>query len=259
MENLTYLQKVALKGEIAYALTTSNHTEDVKFRTFLLLREIEDQYRNYTMEVIKDIANFDEDELNRIYLEAMNNRVPVWLWVEKSIADIKLALNIGDSGALVTGRLKVEKKDAKKAIIESSFISYIRDCIMVSPRAAEELCLKVMEDDELDFLHTSCFYLLSGCQEMKIMDKEENGIHPNILTQSFNIRDLLSFTTEIKALEKITKKPKFFVRKVYNGTEQGTILREFDSEDEARAFKEKIEREYPELKRTCTFEIIKGV
>lgn len=205
-ENLTYLQKVALKGEIAFALSTAAHNAEIKFRTYLILKEVEDKYKPFIIECIKDSITFDETTIDRIYLETLNNTVPAWLWVEEVIADIKLHLASADSGyaTLVGSKLGINKIQERKNIIESAFLLFARETTMVSPYATEQLLNEILEDSDLEFLHNACFYLKSGCTEVKQLQKDIE-IPEKIMSCLFDIKKLLSFTVESKALNMLTK------------------------------------------------------
>ena len=64
--DLTYLQKVALKGEIAFALSTAAHNTEIKLRTYLFLKEVGAELRPFILECIKEAVTFDESEIDRI-------------------------------------------------------------------------------------------------------------------------------------------------------------------------------------------------
>ena len=82
-ENLTYLQKAALKGEIGFALSTAAHDAEIKFRIYLILKEVEERFKPFIIECVKEAVNFDETIIDRIYLEVLNNTIPVWLWIDQ--------------------------------------------------------------------------------------------------------------------------------------------------------------------------------
>ena len=88
-DNLTYLQKVALKGDIAHALVTCSHDADIKFRFYMILKSVTKELRPFVLEALKEAVLLNEDELNRVYFETLTDEVPVWLWTDKVIADIK--------------------------------------------------------------------------------------------------------------------------------------------------------------------------
>lgn len=322
--NLTYLQKVALKGEISFALMTSSHDTEMKYRTYLILKEVEEEYRPFILECIKEGVTFDETIIDRIYLEVLNGTTPVWLWKEEVIADIKLNLAAAESGAVLLGsRLSVNKLQEKKNLIESSFLAFARDAVMLHPWSAEELFNEIMEDSDLEFLHSACFYLKSACEETKAL-RQTNEIPDELMTCLFDIKRALSFSIETKALKALNKKrnsssiiraphpaeepqelngnfiiqgkfdidnsitqeelsnyisekivelfegkpnpkPKpaapsdtvYVVKKVFTDSGLTTDIRICKTQKEAINFIERIEREYPDITKTCEFQVFK--
>lgn len=326
--NLTYLQKVALKGEISFALMTSSHDAEIKYRTYLILKEVEEEYRPFIIECVKEGITFDETVIDKIHLEVLNGTIPVWLWKEEAIADIKLNLTAAESGAVILGsRLSINRLQEKKNLIESSFLAFARDAVMLHPWSAEELFNEIMEDSDLEFLHSACFYLKSACEETKAL-RQTNEIPDELMSCLFDMKRALSFSVETKALkaldrkqakpknystitktplptgepqelngnfiiqgkfdvdnsitqeelsnyisEKIVElfegkpnpKPKpaapsgtvYVVKKVFTDSGISTDLRICKTQKEAMNFIEKIEREYPDLTRTCEFQIFK--
>lgn len=198
-DNLTNLQRVALKGEVAYAVSTAPHDGDVKFRIYTILREIEEEYKPFLIEAFKEAVTFDEDIIDKLYLETLTNKVPVWLWVEKAIADMKEALRLTEITTM--GRASVNKSEERKKIIESAFINFARKALMISPDASEQLFDKILDDYDLSFLHTSCFYLKSSCEEMRDSGKVEDKVPEDLMECCFDIRDMLSLRIETEALK----------------------------------------------------------
>jgi hypothetical protein len=325
-ENLTYLQKTAIKGEIAFALSTAAHNAEIKFRTFLILKEVEDKYKPFIIECIKEAITFDETVIDRIYLEVVNNDVPVWLWIEEIIADIKLHISMADAGlAGITGnRLSINKVQERKNIIESAFVMFAREALILSPNASEQLLDEIINDYDLEFLHSACFYLKSSLPEIRtIKGNTADDIPEELMSCLFDVKRMMSFAVESKALKmlnraekkegryrKITKQPLptelngeviaqgsftidntitheelsqyisekiaelfdgtptirtspapkpsntvYVVKKVFTDSGISTNIRVCRTEQEAADFVKKIEREYPELARTCEFQV----
>lgn len=218
-DNLTNLQKVALKGEVAYAVSTAAHDSDVKYRVYTILRDIEEEHKSFLIEAFKEAVTFDENIIDKLYLETLTNKVPVWLWVEKAIADMKEALRLTEITSL--GKSSVDKVEERKKIIESAFINFARKALLISPDASEQLFNEILNDYDLSFLHTSCFYLKSSCEEMRDSGKVEDHISEDLMDCHFDIRDMLNFRVESEALKlfneeksnyKIKKKPKRVIK-----------------------------------------------
>lgn len=198
-DNLTNLQKVALKGEVAYAVSTAPHDGDVKYRIYTILREIEEEYKPFLIEAFKESVTFDESIIDRLYLETLTNEVPVWLWVEKAIGDIKEALHLSEMTTI--SRASIDKSEERKKIIESAFINFARKSMLISPDASEQLFDKILDDYDLSFLHTSCFYLKSSCEEMRDSGTVQDKISEDLMECHFDIRDMLSLRVETEALK----------------------------------------------------------
>ena len=326
-ENLTYLQKTALKGEIAFALSTAAHNAEIKFRTYLILKEVEDKYKPFIIECIKESITFDETIIDRIYLETVNNTIPVWLWIEEIIADIKMHLRMADAGlAGITGeRIGINKVQERKNLIESSFIMFAREALILSPTACEQLFDEVLSDYDLEFLHNACFYLKSSVPEVKELRRNIiDEVPEELMSCVFDIKKMLSFTIESKALKMLNRAEKkstskykipkeipsfssingealsectemestitheelsqyisekiaelfegkatpsqsnqvpnhsgtvYVVKKVFTDSGISTNIRVCRTEEEAIDFVKKIVREYPELIRTCEFQV----
>ena len=204
-EKLTHLQKSALEGEIAYLLSTSPHNAEIKFRLYFILSEIDKEDKPFALQIIKDQVNFNENIINKINLESENSTVPLWLWIEKTIADLKEALSYSES--YNSARISINKLLCRKKIITSSFIMFIRRSLLISPTATHKLCEEILETPELNFLNTSCFYILQNCEEMKELKKEVK-INKEILDCCFDIRERMSYQIEKKALNTITESSK---------------------------------------------------
>lgn len=204
-ENLTNLQKVALKGEIAYAVSTCAHNTDIKYRLYLILKEVEEKDRPFVLQAFKESVTFNEEILDRIYLETLSGKVPVWLWVEKAIADMTESINLSD----LTGiHLSINKKIERKRLVESAFIRFARETLLVSPSSANELFKAILEEDKLSFLHTSCYYLKDCYNEIKEKNFiKEQEVPEELMEITFDIREVLCYRVETEALEELNKNP----------------------------------------------------
>ena len=323
-ENLTHLQKTALQGEIALVLSSAPHNAELKYRSFILLKEVAENLRPFVLQGIKEFVDIPETEIDRIMLEVQSHTIPVWLWIEKSIEDLRMSLELNEN-IMVGGRAKINKKDCRKSIIESAFVYFVRSAMSISLSAASQLCSEVLDCNDLEFLHSSSFYLLSVCKELSEIEKPQNKVPKKLLDCTFNLRDILSFKLESKALDMLNKaelepewsprtthegefthviqmdsetgkgltteelsnflsqkitelfegvskentnntppisKPqnshRYVVKKVFKGSHLTTVLKNFKNIEDAVEFKNKIEKELPELLKTCEFIIEEG-
>ena len=243
-DKLTNLQRIALRGEIAYALSTCAHDAEMKYRIYVILKEVEEKYKPFLIQEFKDSTNFDEVIIDKIYLETLTNKVPVWLWIEKVIEDIKTALALvpaKDQGALIS----IDKPEERRKVIESAFISFARKALMICPDASEQLFNEMLKDIDLEFLHTACFYLLSCCDEVRDLGYANDKTAEALLDCQFDIRDLLSLRVESEMLEPakrrlskaLSKKPKTEVKTIeINGSISREDLSKYLSEKIAELF-----------------------
>lgn len=206
-DNLTKIQKVALKGEIAYIVSTSCHNAEIKYRLYKILKEASSEDRAILLEAFKEATDIKEDELNRIFLEVSSEEVPVWLWIEKAISDIKEAISYGEL-APIGAHLSINKSEERKNIIESAFVYFAREALLLSPSSANELLTNILEDNKLSFLHTSCYYLKDGYREIQEKNFiEEKEVPEELMELTFDIREILCYKIETKSLEEINNNP----------------------------------------------------
>ena len=190
-EELSNIQRVALEGEVSYVISTSIHDADMKYRMYCIFRETEGSYREYLLRCFKEATTFNEEEINKIYFEAMSDKVPVWIWSEKAIADIKESIRLVELS--VGSKLSVDKKEAKKKIAESAFINFIKRAFLISVDATEQLLNDILEDSDLNFLHTSAFFLRSSCEEVRDAGNVQDKIPEEIMHYHYDIKDIMNF------------------------------------------------------------------
>lgn len=200
LEQLTQLQKVAVEGEVAYIVSTAAHDAEIKMRIYFVLKEVEDMFKPFLYEAFKEAVTFDPEIVDRIYMETKTDTVPVWLWKEKAIADIKESLLLADTGML-SPKISVDKLYVRRRIVESAFIAFARKAALASPSSCLDL-LETMESDYMfDFMSNSIFYLKSTCEELQITEGIETSISEKILECFYDIREFLNIRVETKALD----------------------------------------------------------
>lgn len=203
---LTHLQKTALEGEIAYALSTSMNNADLKLRIYMILKEIPMDLLGETIQIIKKAVTFDEAIVDRIFLEITLGKVPEWLWLERAIADLHDALKI-ITPDMSDSKLSINKTEERKKLIKSAFISFGRKAFLMSPKSAQKLFKAVSEDEKLSFLSTCCFYLSSRCEEVINNYKVDDEPREELLNVHFDLRDTMNPMAEIKSIEELEKNP----------------------------------------------------
>lgn len=203
-EGLTNLQRVALEGEVAFTVCTAAHDAEVKYRIYTIFKEVEEEYKEVLLQSFKDAVTFDESIVDKLYFEALTNKVPVWLWIEKTMEDLKESIRLADN---VPSRLSTNKIRCRKKLVESAFICFARRALFLSPDACEQLFDNILDTNELDFLHTSCFYLKNCCEEVRDSGKVQDEVPEELMECFFDIRDMLSLRLETEALYIASQKP----------------------------------------------------
>lgn len=198
-ENLTNLQKIALKGQVARLLLASTHDAELKVNIYRMLSECDKQYRGLFLEAIKESVKLDEETINRIYFEVLMKNVPVYLWIENVIEDIKWMLN-PYSTVMSLSKVSIDKTQEKQNMLTSMFIRFGRELILVCPDAVEMLLDTILENDELEFLYSACTYLKGCCKEIKNSKYYSPDISNDIFKYSLNMTEPLSLAEETSKL-----------------------------------------------------------
>lgn len=305
LENLTQLQKIAIEGEVAGALSSARHNPEILYRLYTILQNVPKEVSQYVVDVVKDLTDIEETELNRVLLELSGKEFPLWIWVKKTVADIKLSLTLALADSIISDA-SMDKKLVQQKIIKSAFVCFCRSTAMASPRATIELCKYIMEEESktLDFLANTCFSLINEVSELTDNEK----IPEDLLHKAFDVRSMLSFRIETEVLESLNKKSKkqpsafnfepverkekdrvkeaikntkltdvvdevmaqilnealskpkdeikgYAVVKKYEGNNITSVLRTFKTEKEAIEFRDKLQKEFPEITKTCSLDI----
>ena len=332
LDNLTQLQKAAIEGEVAKAYSSAKHNEEILYRFYTMLKSAPKDTVTYIIEITQEMIEIKEELINRVILETSSDEPPVWLWINKLIADIKLSLKLATSDGLICD-IEADKKLMQQKIIKSAFIVFVRKAAIVCTRAARELCRYIIDEEplDLDFLADTCFALIAEIDELPVTEKMPDSLFHS----EFDIRNMLSFRMEKEIIEKRNKRDeiekeserqakdiskkldnalneaiitkvnqddsmdatvyavrmamadkegfmadavsgimkqilneqlktpkamktaKYAVIKEYANSPVSTTLKSFDTEEEAESYKEKIEKGFPELMKSCTLRIKK--
>ena len=203
-EKLTSIQQIALEGEIALALSSSKHDADIKLRIYYILKELRksEEFKPAVLKIIKNAVTFDSSIVDRLNLESRTEGVPSWLWVDKAIADIKLSLKTGEL-TFSESSMSIDRKEERKKLVRSAFVRFGRASLIVSPYSANLLFNSILEDNDLDFLHSVCFYLkeiyTNAISEGHIKGDETDK---RIFNVEFTLEDILNINAETEALKR---------------------------------------------------------
>ena len=216
---LAYMQQVALEGEIAFAVCTSAHNAEIKYRVYLILKDLQEDYRDYIIQAVKDITTFPEGELERVLWEVSQDDVPLWIWIDKCIADLKLATSQVELTNTPESRMSVRKKEAKLNLVKSAFNKFIREVSICCSQAARELLTRIQEDKDLEFLHPSCTFCLQELHSLEAVRPPKSKIPATVMEMTFdakNMLNILSFAMETAELERLNKSSKDMECKAQN-------------------------------------------
>lgn len=207
-ENLTELQKTAIKGQVSAIFSFAKSNADLKIKIYRMLKESSSEYKPLFLEAIKEAVTLNEEEIMKLFFMGSLNEVPLSLWIEKTIEDIKYYLRVPET-SFRSSKISLDKKQERVNIIKSTFINFGRKVIMTSPKAMLELINKILEDVELEFLYSSCIYLQGGCSDVmnfKCYPKDETDkVSESILKCEFDPYDIMSIDTETECLNKINE------------------------------------------------------
>ena len=208
LENLTQAQKIAIEGEVAKALVTAKHNAEILYRLYTIMKSAPKDVAVYVIEAAKKVLSIDEVKLNRVLLEACTDDYPYWIWIERTVQDLKLSLTLAIADGMLCNS-DIDKKLAQQMILKSAFVYYCRSISVVSPEAALRLCRYILDEEpvNLGFLSEVCFSLIHDISGLENKDKK---LPENIFHSSFDIKDMLSFSVETKILsdlDKMEKKP----------------------------------------------------
>ena len=313
INNLTLSQKIALEGEIAAMFIGVPHEEEIKYRLYMVLKNLQsfsnEKYEDYVIEALKNTTPLNDCEFQRVLWEAGQEEPPLWIWVDKCIADIKTSVRTSEYSYIQGGASPSKNKDLKKMLVLSCFCKFVRAVAFCCSQAARALMLAIKEDKELEFLHIACTYELEELARVELARPPKSKIPSTIMDMCILIdpANVLSFTAETNALKRseqaaaknaeraqklmskagdkkdfiealdevissivgetieeladerknisITSKARYIVTKKFNGSDLAVPLRDFKTKGEALEFIAELNKNFPELKKTCTFEI----
>lgn len=203
LENLTQYQQLAVEGEVAYLLSKARHDSEALCFLYATLKDVPADFGMYIIEAAKNLLTLPEDKLDRVILEASLQQFPRWLWLDRTIDDLKLALTSTEMEQMPSLRVHIDKKEAKKMLIKSSFLRFCREVYVKAGTLSYELCERVLEERELEFLYSVAqgfmyTYTWGG-------SSEDTNLTDETFSLLFDIRNIMSFTSEKRALTELIK------------------------------------------------------
>lgn len=198
MNNVTALQKIALEGEVAKALSTARHDAEILYRYYVLIKNTPKEISYLLVQIFRDMTDIKQELLDRVMLETSLDITPVWIWLDKVVADLKLSLKLACSDSI--GDVSMDRKSLQKKLIKSAFVYFCRKVAMVSPTAAQQLCRHIIDAEPIDlaFLEDACFALIPEIQELE----QDKKVTDTVLNLMFDIGEILSYKVETAVLDK---------------------------------------------------------
>lgn len=204
IDSITQLQKIALEGEIAKALSTARHDEEILYRYYTILKKAPKEISYLLVQIVRDMIDVKQELLDRVTLEASLDITPLWIWVNRTVADLKLSLKLACADQI--GSASMDRKGLQKKLIKSAFVYFVRMVAvpLESPTAAKTLCRHIINEEaiELDFLEDACFALIPEIEELT----DNGNVSEEIIHTTFDINKILSYRTETEVLEKRTQR-----------------------------------------------------
>ena len=202
-DNLTQSQKIAIEGEVAKVLSSARHDADILFRFYVMLKESPIEVVPLIREVVRDLTSIDQEVLDKVAMEAKVDTTPVWLWIDRVVADIKLGLSLAANAYIGSASMNI--KGIQQKAIKSAFVYFCRECSIVSPSAVKELCIYILNNAtiDLDFLTDVCFSMLEQIKQLPL----DKTVKFDLLNHSLDLRNTLSYNLETEILNKLKNAP----------------------------------------------------
>lgn len=207
IKELTYAQKIALDGEISYAIATSNHDDEVLYRMYSILLTIPRDLYRHVLESFVRLSNIPEEKIQRVRAEIALGKVPLWIWENKCISDLKECIKYSGQ-ALNQSSITANQKLLRINLVKSALIFFIRKIAMLAAKPAYNLCLKILDEPELEQLQEICTFLLHDLSELDLTDKINKSTLMQVIESNFDLRETLSLKLEIKAMEMMDRSEK---------------------------------------------------
>lgn len=199
LDSLTQLQKAAIEGEVARTYVSARHNSEILYRLYTILKNAPKDMLPYILEVTRELVGIKEELITKVVLESTVEEPPLWLWIDKTVDDIKLSLKLASAEGMMCD-IEADKKLMQQKIVRSAFIAFGRKIALACTRAAKELCRHIIDEEplELGFLEDVCFSLIAEIDELPVTE----AMTDNVFHTEFDIRNMLSYRIEKEIMEK---------------------------------------------------------
>ena len=113
-ENMTYLQKTSLLGEISSVLSLASHDQELKLICYEVVQSVDKNCRKFAIEALKEFTTLEKSEIDKIAKKAIKKEIPIDLWVDRTIADLEDALLFPPTMRLYLKKLEKQYQTAVK-------------------------------------------------------------------------------------------------------------------------------------------------
>ena len=208
LDNITALQKIALEGEIAKALSTARHDAEILYRYYTILKRAPKEISYLLVQIVRDLTDIKQEILDRVMLEASLDVIPLWIWTNRTVADLKLSLKLACADSI--GDASMDRKNLQKKLIKSAFVYYVRSIAMISQTAALTLCRHIINEEciDLGYLEDACFALIPEIEELQEDESVKDELTEDIIHTTFDISKVLSYKVETEVIEKRNREVK---------------------------------------------------
>ena len=227
-ENLTYIQKTALEGEIALLVASSGNDAEIIYKMYLTLASVPKEFYSIVLSCFRNLCDFPEDTFIRVRNEVTLGSVPLWIWRNKCIADLRDSLKFSAQGSVELG---ANTKKSRLKLVESAFILFCKKVAFLHPAPVIKLCSEISEHNELEFLHTACFLIIRDLSKIASKKKLTKRLAQAIMECNFDIRELLSFAVEYNQPKRKNAK-NYMNSSIIDNVCEGEIPEEFNREEE---------------------------
>lgn len=286
INELTMYQQVALEGEVAGLLYDITDETERKYLAFIKLALCEEKYLLVYKNEFKKYL--DEDVVNDLVRYRYMELIPVYLYVDKFIKEIK-----GMLGASC-GNMKVLKYPVE--VVKSKFIMVMRELLEYIPVTAKAILDGICREcsDDLDFIRPLGFALLQEAQidvieqrvgfdvKVKIlstpMDKacittlavEEERLKRIARTANLSQEEIVkncmdTLTSAVKGTieaimeaeqeSAVQEKLIYLVKKIDRATGQIVFTKEFETQEEAKNYIKGVVKDYPDIIKRFNFAV----
>lgn len=226
-EKLTYSQQLALEGEIAQVVATSNHNEDLVYRLYSILSTVPKKYYSFILSCFRNLCDLPESTFFKVRNEVVFGKIPMWIWQDKCLSDLKENLRSATRGGV---NVDANIPEAKRKIIESAFMLFCRKIAMALPEEATNLCNLVLEESTLSPLHKACTLIIPEIQNFP-KNKTTKKAQLAVFDTLFDVRDTLCFKLEYDDENEPKKKSQKETTRVKHQVNKEVVVRKEISEE----------------------------